>query len=77
VHCHDVIRNFFFLGIANNHWPNDRLFLEALYYVILDRAPDANGLSEWTNVLRSGYPKGAVVNHFLDGPERGICGKIH
>ncbi|WP_336488100.1 DUF4214 domain-containing protein [Methylobacterium nigriterrae] len=40
-----------------------------LYYAVLDRAPDAVGLSTWTNQVKQGASLDAVAQAFLTAPE--------
>ncbi|WP_336488153.1 DUF4214 domain-containing protein [Methylobacterium nigriterrae] len=40
-----------------------------LYYAVLDRAPDAVGLSSWTNQVKQGASLDAVAQAFLTAPE--------
>ena len=40
-----------------------------LYYAILDRPPDASGLSGWTNYLKEGGSLSGAANAFLSSPE--------
>lgn len=45
-------------------------FVERLYTNILQRDPDADGLQDWTNVLKSGQEQGArVAQGFIESPE--------
>jgi hypothetical protein len=40
-----------------------------LYYGLLGRAPDANGLTGWTNVLEQGASLSSVVQGFMNSAE--------
>jgi hypothetical protein len=40
-----------------------------LYYAALDRAPDAGGLTNWTNAVESGLALSGVADSFLFSPE--------
>jgi hypothetical protein len=40
-----------------------------LYYGLLGRAPDASGLSAWTNVAKSGAPLQSVAQGFMNSAE--------
>jgi len=40
-----------------------------LYYGLLGRAPDANGLAGWTDVLKHGASLDSVVQGFMNSPE--------
>jgi hypothetical protein len=40
-----------------------------LYYGLLGRAPDAKGLTDWTNHLEQGASLGSVVQEFMNSAE--------
>lgn len=76
--CDEAVRDFFTSAINGNRLGSDPLFLEALYYVILDRAPDSHGYTEWLRALGSGYPRTSVLEDFISAEwSSSSCGQIH
>jgi len=48
---------------------NARAFVTPLYRGLLDRAPDANGLTHWSNMIVNGATATTVANGFLNSTE--------
>lgn len=48
---------------------NDADFIRLLYRNVLDRAPDAAGLADWTDLLSTGTSRAAVVQGFAQSVE--------
>ena len=49
--------------------PEDTAFITLLYRNVLDREPDAHGLSTWTTALAGGQSRADVVLNFSESPE--------
>lgn len=55
---------------------SDRDYITLLYKVLMDRNPDASGLSAWCQVLDNGYSRENVFNQFADSNEfQTICSR--
>jgi hypothetical protein len=69
-----VVKGFFNSKEFAGKILSDRDFVNSAYRTLLDRDPDAKGLSEWLKVLNRGSNRSSVLNGFLKSVEFGrLC----
>jgi len=54
----------------SKHYPTNAAFVDALYFDILGRAPDAGGRTTHLATLTSGQPRMRVIANLIESPER-------
>lgn len=55
---------------------SDEQYVSILYEAILGRQADAEGLSDWTGILKEGFSRDNVCSGFIASPEfKELCGK--
>lgn len=64
-----VAQGFFFSDEFKNRNVSDDVFVETLYNVMMDRASDAGGKSDWLYKLQNGVTREGVFKGFCDSAE--------
>jgi len=72
--ANDVVNNMLNSSEFASRNLSDEAFMTVIYQALLDRTPDASGLNNWVNALKTGTSRASVISYFESTDNwNGLC----